>query len=122
MKFRNSIFFSLFVAGILPGQAAYVWLGTSTGLNNAPTTSLGRDGDNGLAGNNPTINLVGGTGASSPILNRASITADQLFTAGLLGSPRLGLLGTVALLRRRNSKERKTSGIRHWVSKGGRLS
>jgi hypothetical protein len=45
MKFQNSVFFSLFVAGILPGQAAYVWLGTSTGLTDAPNTSLGGDGD-----------------------------------------------------------------------------
>lgn len=308
MKFRNAIFFSLFAAGILPGQAAYVWLGTSTGLNIAPTTSLGgdgnsvyaeanwdddsiaglqaappnsinnsaqspaginnaviinnggvsggqngggsntvhfrsngnaitisgagsglklaitstgaagwvendgttggsrsslsilgggflstgalrdiaatvsgsgsslyfiSDGDNGLVGNNSTIDLTGGIGASSPILNWASMTAGQLFNAGVLGSltvngaagvwgsdpevfedgdnllasfvgfpgakelPQnnwyptntrvgyriiavpepgstlLGLLGTVALLRRRNRTEQKTSGIRH---------
>ena len=45
MKFRTSLFCSLFVAGILPGQAAYVWLGTSNGLTDGPNTSLGGDGD-----------------------------------------------------------------------------
>jgi len=44
------------------------------------------NGDNGLSGNNSTINLSGGTFGSSPVINWASISAEQLFTAAVLGS------------------------------------
>jgi hypothetical protein len=42
-------------------------------------------GDNGLAGFNSAINLTGGLWGSSPSLAWASITAEQLFVAGVLG-------------------------------------
>jgi hypothetical protein len=43
------------------------------------------NGDNGLAGNNSTIDLTGGFGAASPTLHWTSITSEQLFVAGVLG-------------------------------------
>lgn len=43
-------------------------------------------GDTGLAGNNSTVDLAGGFLADSPVVSWGSITAEQLFTAGVLGS------------------------------------
>jgi hypothetical protein len=43
-------------------------------------------GDNGLALNNSTIDLSGVSFGSSPTIHWASITAEQLFTAAVLGS------------------------------------
>jgi len=43
-------------------------------------------GDNGLDGFNSTINLTGGFGNDSPSIYWASVTAEQLFVAGVLGS------------------------------------
>jgi hypothetical protein len=44
MKLRLTLLLTTLAAGSLPCQAAYVWLGTSTGLNVPPPTSLGGDG------------------------------------------------------------------------------
>jgi hypothetical protein len=43
-------------------------------------------GDNGLTGFNSSINLTGGLWAESPVISWASITAEQLFVEGVLGS------------------------------------
>jgi hypothetical protein len=44
------------------------------------------EGDNGLDGFNSTINLTGGFGNESPSIYWSSVTAEQLFVAGVLGS------------------------------------
>jgi hypothetical protein len=64
MKFRTSLFYSLFVAAALPGHAAYVWLGTSTGLVDGPNSSLGGDGDSIYAENNWDDDSIGGLQAA----------------------------------------------------------